>query len=351
MSKELNILVLSVQVPFTSGGAELLVSELVKNLKASGHKVDLVQVPFSALPKTNILKQMSIWSSLDLTKFSGRNVDLVICNKFPNYLVNHKNKVCWLIHQHRQAYELYGTRFGDFEFNDDDQALREIIRNADAKLNECKKVYTISSNVSKRLKEFNSIDSEVLMPPLPYGNKYRKGNKGNYILSVGRICSIKRIDLMLEAMSKVDASLSLKIVGSSDEPAIENYLKSIVKKHNIEQRVEFLGRVSDEDLLEYYANCFAVYYAPYDEDYGFVTLEAIKSGKIVVTAEDSGGVLSFITNAENGLVLKAEPEEISAGFNSLLDSALYDRLTKNVLEYKIQDNTWDEVLSKLTKSY
>ena len=107
---------------------------------------------------------------------------------------------------------------------------------------------------------------------------------------------------MLSAMSKVNEGLTLKIAGSSDEPAIENYLKSIVKKHNIEQRVEFLGRVSDEDLLDLYANCFAVYYAPYDEDYGFVTLEAIKSGKIVLTAEDSGGVLSFINNKENGLV-------------------------------------------------
>ncbi len=347
MSKKLNILVLSVQVPFTSGGAELLVSELTRNLKDRGHNVDSVQVPFSALPKTNILKQMSIWSALDLSKFSGQEVDLVICNKFPNYLVNHKNKVCWLIHQHRQAYELYGTRFGDFELNDEDQSLREVIRSADEKLKECKKIFSISKNVTTRLEHFNSIKSEVLLPPLPYGNEYKKGNKGNYILCVGRICSIKRIDLMLESLSKIDEQLCLKIVGSSDEPAINKYLKSIIKKHNIEQRVEFLGRVSKEDLLDLYANCFAVYYAPFDEDYGFVTLEAIKSGKIVVTAEDSGGTLSYISNNENGLVLAPKPEEISAGFNSLLDSSFYDKLSTNVENIDLEDNNWDDVVDKL----
>ena len=335
-------------MPFTSGGAELLTAELVNQLKSRGHTVDTVSIPFTALPKKQIIKQMAIWDAVDLNNFSGRDVDLVICTKFPNYIVRHPNKVCWLIHQHRQAYELKGTAFGDFETNEEDESLRKMILKVDNQsLRECKKIYTISDNVSSRLNEYNDLESEVLYPPLPYTGRYRQGEKGNYILSVGRICSIKRIDLMIESLANINDSLKLKIVGACDEPAIEQYLKSLVTKHHLDNRVEFLGRVPEEELLNLFANCFAVYYAPFDEDYGFVTLEALASGKIVITAKDSGGVLSFIRNNENGLIVDPEPKSMSEAFNSLVKSPeLFDRLSKNT--GLANQNSWETVIEKLT---
>src|SRR5262249_34393737 len=156
---------------------------------------------------------------------------------------------------------------------------------------------------------------------------YREGQKGEYILSVGRICSIKRVDLMIRALAQIDHRLQLKIVGGADEPGIAAYLKSEVDKHHLHARVAFLGRVSDEELLEVYANCFAVYYAQHDEDYGFVTIEARASAKPVVTATDSGTVLSFITHEKNGLVVEPVESEIATAFNRLFsEPELYARL-------------------------
>lgn len=346
--RPLNILVLSVQTPFTRGGAEALVDRLVLELKARGHTVDCVQLPFSAEPKEKLIKQITQWRALELDSFSGKKVDLVISTKFPSYCVSHPNKVCWLIHQHRQLYELYGTRFGDFSNEPKDEAIRRMVYSADsAALRECRKIYTISQNVTSRLNRYLDIQSEVLNPPLPLQGRYYSAQASPYILYVGRICSIKRVDLLIQALPKISAELSVKLVGIADEPAIEEYLQSEISKHNLHSRVEFLGRVSDDELLKLYAECFSVYYAPYDEDYGFVTLEALSSNKPLVTSHDSGGVLEFAEHEVNSLITEPEPEAIAAAFNRLWeDEKLYSRLSATGAE-GIAQFDWDEVIGRL----
>ena len=54
------------------------------------------------------------WRLLDLSEVDGQRIDLVIATRFPSYLVKHPNKVVWLVHQLRQAYDLHGTRYSDF---------------------------------------------------------------------------------------------------------------------------------------------------------------------------------------------------------------------------------------------
>lgn len=346
--RPLNILVLSVQTPFTRGGAEALVDRLVAELKPRGHTVDCVQLPFSAEPKERLVKQIAQWRALDLDSFSGKKVDLVISTKFPSYCVSHPNKVCWLIHQHRQLYELYGTRFGDFSNEPGDESIRRMVYSADSTaLRECKKIYAISENVTSRLSRYLDIESEVLNPPLPLHGRYYSAQAKPYILYVGRICSIKRVDLLIQALPQIDPELSVKLVGSADEPAIEEYLQSEISKHNLHSRVEFLGRVSDDDLLKLYAECFSVYYAPYDEDYGFVTLEALSSAKPVVSAHDSGGVLEFAAHEVNSLIVDPRPDAIAAAFNRLCsDKDLYARLVAAGVN-GITQFDWDEVICRL----
>ena len=47
--------------------------------------------------------------------------------------------------------------------------------------------------------------------------------------------------------------------------------------------------ISDEEKLRLYANCLGVIYPPLDEDYGYITLEAMLAQKPVVTTRDAGG--------------------------------------------------------------
>src|SRR5215208_7275058 len=119
------VLVCETQVPLVRGGAELLVQQLVDELRARGVATDRVSVPFKWYPKEEILPHAAAWRLLDLSESNGRQVDLVIGTKFPSYFVRHPNKVAWLIHQYRAAYELCGTEYSDFSHVDEDVGLRQ----------------------------------------------------------------------------------------------------------------------------------------------------------------------------------------------------------------------------------
>lgn len=313
-----NILILGVKVPFTGGGQEVLVNTLRKELTKRGHNVDTVELPFTVFPKESLLHQAAQWRSLDLSSFSGLDVDLIIATKFPSYYAKHPKKSLWLVHQKREIYDLFGSRFSDFSDDPRDEALRQMLVQGDEKvIGECRYVSGISQNVITRLNNYLDIPGEVLYPPLPLGDSYKPGPFGDYILSVGRICTIKRVDLMIKGMPIVHKHIKLKVVGTPDEPGIMEYFTNEIKKHHLEQQVEFLGRVSDEELLDLYSGALGVYYAPHDEDYGYVTLEAFASGKPIITAHDSGGVLEFAEHDKNSLIVEPESHALGHAVNTL----------------------------------
>lgn len=347
------ILVLGVKVPFTTGGQEVLVSTLVRELKARGHEADVIELPYNPKEKVDYLREAALWRSLDLTSFFGKKVDLVIATKFPSYYVSHPKKSLWLVHQHRPVYDLFGTRFSDFSDDPRDEAIRRMLTTGDKKaIGECAFISGISRNVIARLEHYNKLKGVTLYPPLPLGNRYRRGKKGDYILSVGRICSIKRVDMMVKALPGIAHHLSLKVVGRPDEDGVMEYLTNEIAKHHLSHRVQFLGRVTDEELIELYADSFAVYYAPYNEDYGYVTLEGLASGKPIVTATDSGGVLEFITHNYNGLVVQPTTDGVARGFNLLVeDDGLYERMCDDgercIAEWGLIEQGWDDVIGSL----
>ncbi|RMG42354.1 MAG: glycosyltransferase [Candidatus Dadabacteria bacterium] len=348
-----NILILGAKVPFTSGGQEVLVRSLEKELKARGHIVDTVELPFSVHPKESILNQCAIWRSLDLSSFGGRAVDLVIATKFPSYYARHPRKSLWLVHQRREIYDLYGTRYSDFSDDPRDEALRQmLVAGDDAVLAECAYRSGISKNVVTRLREYNELDAQVLYPPLSAGNAYYTKPAEDYILSVGRLCAIKRTDLIIKAMPIVHNFVKLKIVGIADEPQVMEYYKNEIDKHHLWERVEFLGRVGEQELLDLYAGALAVYYAPHNEDYGYVTLEAMASSKPVITCDDSGGVLEFVRDSENGLVVEATTDAIGHAVNKLVeDRALAEKLGRqgrlDIEKSGLLEGGWDRVINGL----
>ncbi len=348
-----NILILGVKVPFVWGGQDVLVQSLRRELSARGHLVDLIELPFQAPPKEALLKQAAIWRALDLDHFAGRDVDLVIATKFPSYFARHKRKSLWLVHQHRAIYDLFAGNYSDFSDSARDEVIRRELFEADSKvIKECAYISGISQNVIDRLGGYNGIAGEVLYPPLPMGNNYYSKTSENYILSVGRLCGIKRVDLMIKALPIVHEHVKLKIVGSPDEPSIMEYLKNEIDKHHLWQRVEFLGRVDDQALLDLYAKASMVYYAPHNEDFGYVTLEAMASGKPVITALDSGGVLEFVRDKVNGLVLEPTTDAIGHGINSLVeDFQLAENLGRAgrrfIEEAGFLEGGWDKVIAKL----
>jgi len=348
-----NILILGVKIPFVRGGQDVLVQSLARELIKRNHEVDVVELPLAVLPKERLLTQAALWRLLDLDNFAGKKVDLVIATKFPSYYARHPRKSLWLVHQHRAIYDLFGTRYSDFSDDPRDEALRRMLIEGDNRcIAECAYVSGISENVMRRLEHYNGIKGQTLYPPLPLGGRYRNGPAGDYILSVGRLCAIKRVDMMIKALPVIHNIIKLKIAGTPDEPGIMEYFKNEIDKHHLWERVEFLGRVSDEELLDLYANALAVFYAPHNEDYGYVTLEAFASAKPVIAASDSGGVLEFVRHEENGLVAEPTSDAVGRAVNRLVENRDWARkLGENGRELisrsGLESTGWDTVVSAL----
>jgi len=296
-----NIVIAATQVPFVRGGAEVLVEGLTGALERAGHRVAVVALPFRWYPPAMIPAHALAWRLLDVTEANGMRVDRVICTKFPTWAVRHPHKVAWVVHQHRQAYDWYGTPLSDFANTPDDRRVRESIRAIDARgLGECARVYGISRNVVARLSRFNDIKGAPLYPPTTLTGLAPGGPDGGFLLSVARLDAAKRLDLVFRALAACNERVELRVV--SDGPERER-LERLAATLGIGDRVRFLGRLPDAEVVNLYRTCRAVVYAPVDEDYGYAAVEALMVGKPVLTASDSGGVLEFVQDGVNGAVV------------------------------------------------
>ena len=343
--RSLRVLILEAQVPFVHGGAEILVRELAGALLARGHDAQIVSIPFTDYPKEEIFAGAEAWRVLDVTRAAGRDVDLVIPTKFPTYFARHPRKVLWLVHQHRAAYELCGTRFSDFSHSDRDVALRRRLIEVDTRmLRECIGHFTIAKTVSERLLTYNAIDSEALYSPPKLADRLHSGPSGDYVFTVTRLEHVKRVDLAIDAFANVASRVHLVIAGDgSARQALSEY----IDRRGLRDRVTLLGPVDDDQLIELYSRCLAVLFAPYQEDYGYVTLEAFLSRKPVITARDSGGTLEFVTDGVNGYVCDPAPDALSVAINRLAaDPALAAELGDR--GYEVATGiSWDRVVDRL----
>jgi glycosyltransferase involved in cell wall biosynthesis len=339
------VVVCEAQVPFVQGGAEILVRSLVGQLRSHGYVVERVALPFKWYPKQEILAHAAAWRMIDLSESSGRPIDLVIGTKFPSYFVRHPNKVAWLVHQFRDAYELVGTPYSDFDHLEGDVGLRATLIDLDTRmLGECRRLFTIAANVSSRLAKYNGLAAERLYHPPYLADRLRSGPYGNYVLVVGRLETVKRPQLLIEAMTKADRPLELLLAGEGTQRA---NLEAHAERLGVADRVRFLGAVPDEALIDLYAGALAVAYVPYDEDFGYVTLEAFLAARPVVTARDSGGTLEFVEDDVNGAVVAPEAEALASAINRYAANRDLAAAHGEAGRQRATAITWDGVIEKL----
>ncbi|MEM7048817.1 MAG: glycosyltransferase family 4 protein [Acidobacteriota bacterium] len=339
------ILVCNSQMPFLHGGAEILADSLSDELRVRGFEVDQVRLPFSMASRRALLESALAWRLLDVTKVEGRPVDRVICTRFPSYLVRHPRKVVWLVHQLRQVYDLRGTSYSDIDSDPRDPRLVEMVQTMDRRSLAEARRFTISRNVAGRLESFLGLSADCLYPPSKLAPELAGGDHelGDYVLSAGRLVEPKRFDLLIRALPQAPG---VRAVIAGRGPERESLL-ALADRLGVADRVELPGWVSDDDLVRLYRGAMAVFYAPYDEDYGYVTVEAFKAGKAMLTTPDAGGVLEFVVDGENGYV--CAPEVLGARLRSLdQDRALARRLGANGRS-TVAEIDWDHVIARLTE--
>jgi glycosyltransferase involved in cell wall biosynthesis len=314
----MRILIATTHVPFIRGGAELHAEGLRDALCRKGHDAEIVAVPFKWYPPETILDHMLACRLFDLTEVAGNKIDLLIGLKFPAYLIPHPNKVLWVIHQHRTAYELWDHSLADLIHSPNGQQVRDAIRQADINtFREARSIYANSGNVAGRMKRYCGIDSKPLYHPPPSAEEFYSCTAEDFLYFPSRLALGKRQELVLEALSLTKEPVVVRFSGAADEPSYESTLKKTARKLKLEDRVEWLGPIPEGEKYEQYARSLGVIFPPIDEDYGYITLEAMLSAKPVITCADSGGPLEFISDGENGLVAEATAEGLAGAMDRL----------------------------------
>jgi glycosyltransferase involved in cell wall biosynthesis len=341
------VLVVTSGALFVRGGHLVIAEQACAALRRAGHDAELL-----VTPQNRFGRQFSAYLATWLTDVGqtadGRPVDQVVSLRFPSFAVRHARHVCWLNHRMREYYDLWERfvrglgRRGRLK----EWARRRCLHALDRWLltRNVSRLLAQSRTIQARLRRHGDIPSELLYPPAPE-RPYRTDAYGDYVFAVSRLHPLKRLDLLVEAMALVgDRSLRAIIAGEGEEA---QPLRARVRELGLQARVEIVGPVSEAQLVEHYARCRAVFFGPWNEDYGLVTLEAFRSGKPVVTCADSGGPAELVSHNETGFVAAPTPQAVAAHLDALAaDRGLAERLGQRA-RAAAGEHTWEQAVQRL----
>lgn len=292
----------------------MLAEKLVEACRALGHHTEFVRVPLNPSEPRDVARAMDFCLGEAPARWIAEP-DVVLALRFPAYLVPHPRKRVWLLHQLRQYYEFYAeTRAaGDAAGHD---ALRErLVREDSAALGGGATVYALSRRVASRLAANNGVaPPPPLYAPVPDERFLYASGQERFVFAPSRLEAHKRQWLLIEAMRHVKSDVIAVIGGEGGAYAD---CAGRVERHGLGDRVLLAGQLSRERQAAWYANCLAVFFGPVDEDYGFVTLEAMASAKPVITCRDSGGTLEFVDDGATGAVVEPDPLAIAQCIDGL----------------------------------
>ena len=203
------------------------------------------------------------------------------------------------------------------------------------------KLIANSNFVAKRIKKYYRKDSVVIHPPVNTKNFYIVEKQEDYYLMVGRLITYKRFDIAIKAFNQL--KLPLKIIGRGPE------LKRLKKIAG--PTIEFLGRVPEDKLADYYAKCQAFIF-PQEEDFGIVAIEAMASGRPLIayrggdipehTIEGKTGIFfenqtvkDIVEAVQKYKTIKFDPEFIRTRVLKF-DKAIFKEKIKHFIDREVQ---------------
>ncbi len=324
----------------------VIARELTRALRDQGHDAHVVVTPQNAFGR-QASAYFATWLT-DVTSSEGRPVDQVISLRYPSYAVRHPRHVCWLNHTMREYYDLWDRFSASLppRSRAKERVRRALMHKADRYLltRNVKRVFVQSRTIQQRLAMWPELRSTILYPPAPH-RAYQCMEYGDAFLFVSRLTVLKRADLVIRALATPDGQgLRCVFAGDGEErPALEQLAAQL----GVANRVQFTGRLSEEQLVDHLARCRAVCFPPFQEDYGFVTVEAFASRKAVVTCHDSGGPAELVTNGVNGFLCDPAPESIARAMRSLAgDERLAQKMGQAAFEAGAK-LTWADTVRQL----
>jgi glycosyltransferase involved in cell wall biosynthesis len=334
-------------VPFVNGGARNIVEWLEIMLREAGHQVERIYLPEVDTPDL-LFQQMAAFRFVDLSS----SADRIICFRPQSHLIPHPNKIVWFIHHLRSFYDLWDTPYRGFPDDAKHRGIRDALHAADtAALLEAKHIFTNSQVVSARIKHYNGLDSETLFPPVFRPERFHHRAMNDEIVCICRLEHHKRQHLLIEALKHCRTPVRLRLCGLSSGQDYPYLLDELIEGAGLADRVRLEHRwISEEEKVEYLADCLAAAYLPLDEDsYGYPTIEASHASKPILTTTDSGGVLEFVIPGVNGLVSSPDPRSLAAAMDQIFldreaSRQMGVRANARIDEMRI---SWSHVLERL----
>lgn len=313
------IAVVTSSPPFVEGGHLVIARSLVQALRQEGHEADLVLTPSNRFTRQGSAYLANWLTDVGRTS-DDRAVDQVISLRFPSYAVRHPRHVCWLNHTMREYYDLW-DRFQaslSVRARAKERVRRRLIHAADRYLlgRNVTRLFMQSETIRRRYAAWPELRAGVLYPPPPQ-RPYRVDDYEPYLFSVSRFTPLKRLDLVVEALAQPEAQGIRAVLAGDGEQRAE--IAALVKARGLSDRVTLPGRLDESDLVGHLARCRAVVFAPHDEDYGFVTVEAFAASRPVVTCPDSGGPAELVQHEQSGLIADPTPSSLAQAFRRLID--------------------------------
>jgi glycosyltransferase involved in cell wall biosynthesis len=156
---------------------------------------------------------------------------------------------------------------------------------------------------------------------------------------------LKRFDLLLRALAEPEAK-HVRCVIAGEGTEAESLIR-LARQLDVDRRVEFVGRVDEAGLLDHYSKCRAVVFPVFNEDYGFITVEAFSSGKAVITCRDSGGPAELVRDGENGFVVDPSAAALATAIAALADDRALAMKLGEVGAQQAVRMSWSDVVKQL----
>lgn len=336
------------------GGAQKVIAEYVSFLLTKGHKVEIFtqryslegSYPLFRKTKINLIKPVSkMFSPIVFFKKKYNGFDVVIANDFPSNLATIRNKrVLWVCYSpKRYLYDLKEFYLGEKKnFGKILFRIRQIILKPLDKISARRaSIITVASNnVQKRVNKYYKRKA-ILINHGIHIEEYKQGKYKPYFVSVSRLITPKRVDMIVKAMAHIKTKgVELHIIGSGPEL---NNIKQLSKKL---RNIKFLGEVSQQFLINQYANCTGLIYVPIDEDWGLAPLEAAASGKLTIGCNE-GGLKETIKDKETGFLIDCVDElKIADKIDFLMkNKGLAQKMGLSALE-NVKKFDWRGILPK-----
>jgi glycosyltransferase involved in cell wall biosynthesis len=339
------ILVVTSGALFVRGGHIVIAEETAAALRRAGHEAEVLVTPQNRFGR-QATAYMATWLTDVGQTADGHRINQVISLRFPSYAVRHPRHVCWLNHRMREYYDLW-PRF--CKGMGRKTLLKENVRRAIFHLvdrwlltRNVSVLFAQSRTIQERLRRFGGIPATLLHPPAPE-RPYRCDAYEPFVFAVSRLHPLKRMHLLVEGLAHAPG-LKAVIAGRGEE---ENALRALIAERGLKDRVTLVGAIDDQAKLDYLARCAVVFFAPENEDYGFVTLEAMNSGKAVITAADSGGPAEIVEDGKNGFVVAPDGPSAGAALRRLAESPRLAQELGAAALVTARSHTWDQAISKL----